>query len=108
LLGRVALPLRYRHPPLVGAGLTPQADRYPETPSGGTRTTVLALDRVWWIKASERARTAGICALGVDQRSLRAVTPILSPAPRGSPNTRSVSPGGDASSGGAELPVLWC
>jgi hypothetical protein len=59
LPGRVALPLHYRHPPLVGAGLTPQADRHPETPSGGTRTTVLALDRVWWIKASERARTAG-------------------------------------------------
>jgi hypothetical protein len=62
LLGRVALPLHYRHPPLVGAGLTPQADRYPETPSGGTRTTVLALDRVWWIKASERARTAAMRA----------------------------------------------
>jgi hypothetical protein len=58
LPGRVALPLHYRHPPLVGAGLTPQADRHPETPSGGTRTTVLALDRVWRIKASERARTA--------------------------------------------------
>ena len=57
LLGRVTLPLHYRHPPL-GAGLTPQADRYPGTPCGGTRTTVLALDRVWWIKASERARTA--------------------------------------------------